>query len=49
VTEAGVVLETLDKVAETKGYIVPLDLGAKGRSVALWISNNEFLFFYKSD
>jgi len=30
VTEAGVVLETLDKMAETKGYIVPLDLGAKG-------------------
>jgi FAD/FMN-containing dehydrogenase len=31
VTESGVILETLDKVAESKGYIVPLDLGAKGR------------------
>lgn len=30
VTEAGVILETLNSYCEEKGFIVPLDLGAKG-------------------
>mmetsp|Transcript_11185 Transcript_11185/g.22015 ORF Transcript_11185/g.22015 Transcript_11185/m.22015 type:complete len:361 (+) Transcript_11185:198-1280(+) len=29
-TEAGVILQTLNEYANSKGYIVPLDLGAKG-------------------
>lgn len=30
VVDCGVVLETLDQFLESKGYTVPLDLGAKG-------------------
>ena len=30
-TEAGVILENLEEYVNKKGYIIPLDLGAKGR------------------
>lgn len=31
--QAGCILEDLDNYLNTRGYMVPLDLGAKGRSV----------------
>ena len=31
--QAGCILESLDKLVEEKGFIMPLDLGAKGRYI----------------
>ena len=37
--QAGCILESLDKLVEEKGFIMPLDLGAKGR----YIYNNYYV------
>ena len=38
VCEAGCILESLDKLLEEKGFIMPLDLGAKGRYMCCVLS-----------
>lgn len=35
VCQAGCILESLDNIMEERGFIMPLDLGAKGRFVVL--------------
>jgi len=38
VCDAGCILEVLDKYLEERGYIMPLDLGAKGRYMPCFLA-----------